>query len=118
MVSKKREEGSHATRVLGEDLGGRRWFLRINRSGSMLQVLVLVFRKNSELGFEERKRVEIGFGGRRRVERFSKLMWSTKVFWFKNYIGDLGKSLWLEKGECIYCWFLDPLKHNWLNLGN
>ena len=51
MVSKKREEGLHATRVLSEDLGGRRWFLRINRSGRMLQVLVLVFRKIFRFGF-------------------------------------------------------------------
>ena len=51
MVSKKREEGLHAIGVLGEDLGGRRWFLRINRSGCMLHVLVLVFRKIFKVGF-------------------------------------------------------------------
>ena len=54
MISKKRKEGSHAIGVLGEDLGRRRWFLRINRSGRMLQVLVLVFivfRKNFRVGF-------------------------------------------------------------------
>ena len=72
MVSKKREEGSHATGVLGEDLGGRRWFLRINRSGCMLHVLVLVFRKIFR---------DFGFGGSRRVEKTFRVVGEEYRWW-------------------------------------
>ena len=83
----------------------------------MLQVLVLVFRKNFRVGFwgkekdrdlgnfrvgfwgKEKDR-DLGFGGRRRVERFSKLMVSTKVFWFQNYIEE--ESLVWERREYIF----------------
>ena len=76
--------------------------LRINRSGRMLQILVLVFRKKFQSWvFEVRKRVEIWVLGEAEGQRRLSELWERRTD------GGVGCGEYgFEKGECIYIYII------------